>query len=153
MADPILDAISVLNRIDEENKVWEAQNKARLQVRLVLEQYVIAKRTLDELETHKATVEESISRLQSRFDAASDEIQDQLRTKRAEAEAEIANLTEQLTSLQEASGTLQTEHDQKKSLLETSIVELRDQVAGLVNEKNALIEDINNLKAKHGFGG
>ena len=153
MADPVLDAISVLNRIDEENKVWEAQNKARLQVRLVLEQYVIAKRTLDELETHKATVEESISRLQSRYDAASDEIQDQLRTKRAEAESEIANLTEQLTNLQTAANTLQSEHEEKKTLLETSISELRVQVSGLKDEKSVLIEDITTLKAKHGLGG
>lgn len=153
MPDPTIEALSILERINEENKLWEAQNKARLQVGIVLEQYRIARHVLEELEVNRQTLEESIARLTSRFNAGNAEIVQNLAAARQTTEVEIAGLAVREQEAKEKTVQAEAELVTQQATLVKAISELNIQIAELIERKENLLKDINDLKTKHGLGG
>lgn len=153
MADEYVEALSILERMNEENKLWEATNKARLQVGTVLKQAREAVKVLDELEVHKLTIEESIARLESRYDQGNDELQTRLLAARNAVNEEIASLEAQVAAVKEQTKNVVAEFETDKAMKESVISGLSIQIGDLTKEKADLLSDLTALKAKHGLGG
>lgn len=148
MAEPVDDALGILQQLASEADIWEAQNRARTQIKHVLETYKLAKQELSSLEETKKGLQASIDSLQERFATENAHLRGQVNQTRASVEKEVKEIQ---VSLQEARAEQanfkkSVEHD-----IET-LSKMRDDlladIARAQNEYRELSESIAALKKK-----
>jgi len=151
MASPEHTALSILQQLDDQAKVYKAQHAAFFEVGQVIEMYMKASKELETFEDHKRALEDSIARLQDRYDAQNGELLSQFQSQKRL----IADEIEQLTSNR---GAAQAEHNQvvaKLAATRGSAGEEIDKLAFSIAEKRAelaqLTTDLDTLKARHGL--
>ena len=153
MANEMNEALSILNRLEQEARSWELQRAAFKEVRKVIEQYMIAAKFMGELDVSRVSLEESIAHLQSRYDAEFAAMQGRLREENTRLDAELQLLHERRAQAKAELDKIESDFAARQEVAHVTMTSLGRQISDAQKELKSLNKDIDELKSRHGLGG
>ncbi len=152
MAEEMTDnqALSILNQLEAEAKVFEAQKRAFLHVRKLIEKFMDAKNTLGGFEATVKSLQDTITSLDPKYQAELKRFQSELATKKAAHKVDIDNLQSEQQTARETMTKLDTDLANKQKFFDERSKKLDHDIRAKTDQLAALNADIAKLKQRFG---
>jgi len=151
MADQFNDALSVLNKLESEQVVFEATRTGLKYVKSVISAFQTAKSGLDNLEADKKRLEADIAPLQERYASESRGISDRLTQERNVAGVESEKISKTLEDLEARLISLNKELKDKEKFVADRSAQLDKEIKDKTEVLRQLNEDFVGFKKTHGL--
>jgi len=143
-------ALSVLNKLEDELKLFEAQRGGLKQIRMVILKYMDAKTVLDGFETEKKRLEDAIIGLKPQFETELKRFVAQHQGHKASYLKELEDLRARLEGAREETKKIETDLGEKQRFANTRSSQMDADIRATSATLEALKADVAALKKRHG---